>query len=96
MSSVPGSGRTFSLTVISPEQKLFEGPAQFVVVPAFDGEIGILRDHAPLMALLGEGTLRVETEGGAQSFHVSGGFVQVVDNVVSVLSEEAAPVIVDE
>ena len=90
--SVPGSGQTFSLSVISPERKLFEGPAQFVVVPAFDGEIGILRDHAPLMALLGEGAIRIETESGAHNFHVSGGFVQVVDNVVSVLSEEAVPV----
>jgi F-type H+-transporting ATPase subunit epsilon len=90
--SVPGSGRTFSLSVISPEQMLFDGPASFVVVPAHDGEIGILYDHAPLMAILGEGTLRVETEGGAREFHVSRGFVQVLNNVVSVLSEEAEPV----
>jgi len=90
--AVPGSGRTFNLSVISPEQKLFEGAAQFVVVPAHDGEIGILHDHAPLMALLGEGTLRIETESGAESFHVSGGFLQVVDNEVSVLSEHAVRV----
>jgi F-type H+-transporting ATPase subunit epsilon len=70
--AVPGSGRTFNLSVISPEQKLFEGPAQFVVVPGHDGEIGILHDHAPLMALLGEGTLRIETESGAQAFHGCG------------------------
>lgn len=87
--SVPGSGRTFNLSVISPERTLFEGPARFVVVPAYDGEIGILHDHAPLMALLGEGPLRVETETGSLRFHVSGGFVQVVNNEVSVLSEEA-------
>ncbi len=87
--SVPGSGRTFNLAVISPERKLFEGPARFVVVPAYDGEIGILHDHAPLMALLGEGALRVETETGTLRFRVSGGFVQVLDNTVSVLSEAA-------
>ena len=75
--------------VISPEQKLFEGPAKFAVVPAYDGEIGILHDHAPLMALLGEGALRVETGSGSLRFRVKGGFVQVVDNEVSVLSEEA-------
>ena len=87
--SVPGSGKTFNLSVISPEQKLFEGPAKFAVVPAYDGELGILHDHAPLMALLGEGALRVETGSGSRRFHVKGGFVQVVDNEVSVLSEEA-------
>lgn len=87
--TVPGSGRTFNLTVISPERKLFEGPAKFAVLPAFDGEVGILRDHAPLMALLGEGTLRIETAEGTRRFTVAGGFVQVLDNEVSVLSEEA-------
>ena len=87
--SVPGSGRTFTLSVISPDRKLFEGPAKFVVVPGHDGEIGILHDHAPLMALLGEGALRVETEAGTLRFRVSGGFVQVLDNEVSVLSAKA-------
>jgi F-type H+-transporting ATPase subunit epsilon len=87
--SVPGSGHTFTLSVISPDRKLFEGPAKFVVVPGHDGEIGILHDHAPLMALLGEGALRVETDTGTMRFRVSGGFVQVLDNEVSVLSEKA-------
>ena len=91
--SIPGSGRTFNLSVISPEEKLFEGPAQFVVVPAHDGELGILRDHAPLMALLGMGILRIETESGTRSFQVSGGFLQVVDNEVSVLSEAAEEIV---
>jgi F-type H+-transporting ATPase subunit epsilon len=87
--AAPGSGQTFNLAVISPERQLFEGAAQFVVVPGHDGEIGILHDHAPLMALLGTGTLRVETPAGSLRFHVSGGFVQVKDNEVSVLSEVA-------
>jgi F-type H+-transporting ATPase subunit epsilon len=87
--TIPGSGRSFNLSVISPERKLFEGPARFVVVPAFDGEVGILCDHAPFMALLGDGALRVETETGTLRFRVSGGFVQVADNQVSVLSETA-------
>jgi F-type H+-transporting ATPase subunit epsilon len=87
--SVPGSGNTFKLTVVSPEKKLFEGPAKFVVVPAYDGEVGILHDHAPFMALLGEGALRAETTAGTLRFRVSGGFLQVLDNEVSVVSERA-------
>ncbi len=87
--AVPGSGRPFNLSVITPERNVFEGPVKFLVVPAFDGEIGILRDHAPLMALLGEGTLRIVTEQGTRRLRVSGGFVQVLHNEVSVLSEEA-------
>ena len=51
--------------------------------------MGILADHAPLMATLGDGVLRVETQSGTRRFSVAGGFVQVVDNRVSVLSEAA-------
>ncbi|MEE8550032.1 MAG: ATP synthase F1 subunit epsilon [Gemmatimonadota bacterium] len=87
--AVPGSGRRFNVSVISPERTLYEGEAQFAVVPAFDGEIGILADHAPLMAVLGDGILRLETEEGTRRFRLSGGFVQVVENRVSVLSEKA-------
>ncbi len=85
----PDSGRSFNVSVISPERSLFEGAASFVVVPAYDGELGILADHAPLMALLGEGVLRLETEAGTRRFNLAGGFVQVVDNNVSILSETA-------
>ena len=87
--AVPGSGKDFNVSVISPERRLFEGTAKFLVVPAHDGEIGILHGHAPLMALLGDGTLRVETGSGTRRFNVSGGFLQVIGNQASVLSERA-------
>ncbi len=78
-----------SVSVLSPEQTVFEGEATHVVVPALDGLLGILRGHAPLMAILGEGILRVENAGTTQSFRISGGFLQVADDVVTVLSEHA-------
>ena len=77
-----------TVSVISPEAVLFEGTADTVVAPAFDGLVGILTGHAPMMTLLGEGELQVGT-GGGQRFTVSGGFLQVVDNTVTVLSESA-------
>lgn len=76
---------TLSVSVISPERKLFEGEVDAVVAPAHDGEVGILPNHAPLMTLLGEGTLRL----GDRRFRVRGGFLQVVNNTVRVLTEEA-------
>ena len=79
------------VSVISPEAVLFEGSADSVVVPAHDGELGILTGHAPLMALLGKGVLRVGSDG-AQRFNVDGGFLQVVDNVVRVVTERASAV----
>lgn len=77
------------VAVISPERTVYEGEADMVVAPAWDGEVGVLRGHAPMLVLLGTGDLRVTQGGSEQRFHVSGGFMQVVDDVVTVLSEEA-------
>jgi F-type H+-transporting ATPase subunit epsilon len=75
------------VSVISPEAVLFEGEADSVVAPAFDGEVGILSGHAPMMALLGKGVIRL---GGGQRFNVQGGFLQVVGNHVRVVTEKAS------
>jgi F-type H+-transporting ATPase subunit epsilon len=75
------------VSVISPEAVLFEGEADSVVAPAHDGEVGILTGHAPMMALLGKGVIRL---GGGQRFNVQGGFLQVVDNHVRVVTEKAS------
>lgn len=80
------------VSVVSPERILFEGEASRVVVPAYDGLIGILPRHAPLLALLGKGQLVVGGSGGEQRFTVAGGFVQVRDDVVRIVAEQAAGV----
>ncbi|HEY5021878.1 MAG TPA: F0F1 ATP synthase subunit epsilon [Gemmatimonadaceae bacterium] len=79
------------VSVISPESVLFEGEADSVVAPAYDGEVGILTGHAPLMALLGRGELRLGS-GSTRRFNVSGGFMQVLDNAVRVVTEKAEAV----
>lgn len=75
--------------VVSPESVVFDGDASAVVVPAYDGLVGILPRHAPFMALLGSGTLVVREGEREHAFRVSGGFVQVVKNVVRVVAENA-------
>ena len=77
------------VSVISPEAVLFEGETDTVVAPAYDGEVGILTGHAPMMALLGKGVLRLGGQTG-QRFNVDGGFLQVADNVVRVVTEKAS------
>lgn len=77
------------VSVISPEATLFEGEASSVVAPAFDGEVGILTGHAPMVTTLGTGVLRL---GDGQRFNVEGGFLQVADNLVRVVTEKAAKV----
>jgi F-type H+-transporting ATPase subunit epsilon len=76
-----------TVSVISPERVVYEGQADMVVAPAWDGEVGILRGHAPFMVLLGEGDLRIRRGDVEDRFWVSGGFMQVIDDVVTVLSE---------
>jgi F-type H+-transporting ATPase subunit epsilon len=75
------------VTVISPEASMFDGEADAVVAPAFDGQVGILPNHAPFMTLLGEGTLTVRRACTASRFSIRGGFMQVVDNRVRVVTE---------
>ncbi|HEX5437052.1 MAG TPA: ATP synthase F1 subunit epsilon [Gemmatimonadaceae bacterium] len=79
------------VSVISPERMVFDGEATSVVAPAFDGEVGILTGHAPMMTLLGRGVLRIvrEGEGTPQRYTITGGFLQVVDNAVRVVTERA-------
>ncbi len=80
-----------TVSVISPERVLFEGEATSIVAPAYDGEVGILTGHAPMMTLLGRGTLRVEGAGEARRYSVAGGFLQVLENRVRVVTESAQP-----
>jgi F-type H+-transporting ATPase subunit epsilon len=77
------------VSVISPERRIYEGDADMVVAPAWDGELGILRGHAPMMVLLGTGVLRLQHGGIQERFSVSGGFLQVAGDVVTVLTERA-------
>jgi F-type H+-transporting ATPase subunit epsilon len=79
-----------TISVISPEALVFEGQADSVVAPAFDGEVGILTGHAPMMALLGKGTLRIRSGAAEKSFQVAGGFLQVAANQVRVVTEKAS------
>ena len=76
------------VTVISPERAVFDGEADALVAPAFDGLVGILPHHAPFMTLLGEGTLTVRQGTGAHAVKVRGGFLQVVRDTVRVVTEQ--------
>ena len=79
-----------TLSVVTPEGRLFKGDATFVAAPGAEGELGILPGHAALIAHLGTGDLRVKTEGDkTERFAVRGGFLQVMDDTVTLLATEA-------
>ena len=73
--------------VIGPERSVFDGEAESLVAPAFDGQVGILPRHAPFMTLLGTGRLSVVSGGTTLRYRVQGGFLQVVSNTVRIVAE---------
>jgi F-type H+-transporting ATPase subunit epsilon len=82
---------TMKLTVVSPSRTVFEGAVTGLVVPAWDGKLGVLPGHAPMIALLGGGTLAVDLPGGgSEHFFLNRGVVKVQDDEVTILSEYAA------
>jgi F-type H+-transporting ATPase subunit epsilon len=81
--------KTFHCSVITPERAVLETDATFVAFPAHDGEVGILPDRAPLLYRMGIGELRVESPAGNHALFVAGGFAQMVENRLTLLTEQA-------
>jgi F-type H+-transporting ATPase subunit epsilon len=77
--------------VVTPESTLLDEQVDFVALPLFDGEIGISPGRSPLIGRLGYGELRLVAGGQTRHYYVDGGFVQVANNVVSVLTNRAMP-----
>ena len=82
---------TFQCSVVTPERAVLECEARFVAFPAHDGEIGILRGRSPLLCQLGIGPLRVESDDETHVLMIDGGFAQMVENRLTLLTEQAHP-----
>lgn len=84
---------TMQCAVLTPEGPVYQGEARFVSAPGSDGELGILRNHAPIVTSLGFGSLKVRTVDAAsgddstQEWFVAGGFLEVLKNKVAVLAK---------
>jgi F-type H+-transporting ATPase subunit epsilon len=81
------------LEIVSPDRLLLSRPVEMVVIPAAEGELGVLQHHAPMIVLLRGGTIRLY-EGGrvTDTLFVSGGFAEITPERVTVLANEATPV----
>ncbi|GIJ00146.1 ATP synthase F1 subcomplex epsilon subunit [Sediminihabitans luteus] len=78
-----------NVDVVATDRKVWSGEARMVSAPAADGEIGILAGHSPLLAVLRQGALRITpTDGEALSATVSGGFISVDDNQVTIVADD--------
>ena len=78
--------------VVTPERTLYDQPAEFVALTLYDGEVGIAPGHTPLIGRLGYGEMRIRRdEHATDRYYIEGGFVEVLDDVVSVLTQRAIP-----
>src|SRR5215210_2863226 len=84
-----GTGKTFELSLVTPEGPAYEGEAEMLIVPGADGEIGVLARHAPLVAMLKAGEIRVKADGSWESFAAGPGYFKVQQDRAIVLVDDA-------
>jgi F-type H+-transporting ATPase subunit epsilon len=77
--------------VVTPERTILDQPADFVALPLFDGEIGVAPGRSPMIGRLGAGEMRIlqKDRNETARYYIEGGFVEVLDDVVSVLTNRA-------
>jgi F-type H+-transporting ATPase subunit epsilon len=83
------SGKSVQCVIVTPEKAVLDEPVDFVALPMYDGELGVLPGRAPLIGRLGYGELRTRRASDTRRFYVDGGFAQVRANVVTVLTPRA-------
>ena len=74
-------------SILTPDRYLFEGEVAFAVVQAYNGEMGFLVDHAPLISELGLGEIRLQDGKTTEYFVIEGGVVEIRDNKLIILTE---------
>jgi F-type H+-transporting ATPase subunit epsilon len=78
--------------VVTPEKTVLDQRAEFIAIPLYDGELGVLPGRAPLVGRLGFGELRTRSGDKTRYVYIEGGFAQVRDDVVTLLTSRAIPV----
>ena len=88
---MPGTGKKFSVSLVTPDGAAFEGDVEMIIVPGAIGEIGVLARHAPLVATLKAGSTRIHPGGGADvlEYATGPGFFQVLDDRAIALVDAA-------
>ncbi|MDE2040480.1 MAG: ATP synthase F1 subunit epsilon [Elusimicrobia bacterium] len=83
------SDRTLFLELVTPERMASQGRADFVVLPAIEGEMGVLPRHQSFLVQLKAGEVRITENGQLRRFAVSGGFAEIKDDKISLFAETA-------
>jgi F-type H+-transporting ATPase subunit epsilon len=74
-----------NIEILTPDKTLYSGTADVLTLPGINGSFQIMKDHAPLIANLGKGTLNIKAAGKSENFEIKGGLVEVLKNKVVVL-----------
>lgn len=80
---------TFSLRIVSPQGNVLKEDVEFVILPGGSGELGILPNHAPLIAGLDVGVIRYTLNSTVKRVAITGGFAEVIENTATVLADTA-------
>src|SRR5258708_9922030 len=80
---------TMQIAVVTGESEIYRGEAEEVIAPGVDGEMGILPHHAALLTSLKTGEMRIKLGGAEDDLFISGGFLEVYNNTVTVLADVA-------
>ena len=80
---------TVRCLVVTPEKAVMDKTADLVILPLYDGELGVLHGRAPLIGRLGAGELRLKTGDSVERLFIEAGFVQVRSNVITILTSKA-------
>lgn len=82
--------KSFKLIIVTPEKKIYDGEVTSVIAPGDLGYLGVLADHAPLITSLKQGNLEITDSSGAKdTMVITGGFMEVVKNTVTILADSA-------
>ena len=77
--------------VVTPERTQLDREAEYVSLPMFDGELGVMQGRAPMIGRLGYGTMKLQTAAGPERYYIDGGFAHVEGDVVNVITGKAIP-----
>ena len=83
------AGKTLKLEIITPEKVALSEESTSIILPAMDGALGLWPNHAPLLAGLKPGSVKYKTPDGTKTVVIAGGFVEVSNNIVSIIAPAA-------
>lgn len=86
--------QSFKCSIVTPAESVFDGEIVYATIPAWDGQHGVMPGQSPLLTRLGFGSLRLDfppPDGGSRWYLVEGGFAQVQDGALTLLTERATP-----